>query len=66
MTNPVAEVIAIRNYSGLRGVRILCPFCGRTELQPWPASRKEPGTFPAHCQRGDYVIETPTTKGTPA
>jgi hypothetical protein len=40
---PAAEIIAVRNYRGLRGVRILCPYCGQPELHLWPFSMREPG-----------------------
>ena len=63
---PAAEVIAVHNYGGgLRTIRCMCPYCGRTELHPWPATNPEPGTYTAECGRGDYTIQTPTTKGTP-
>jgi hypothetical protein len=59
VTIPTAEIIAIRNYRGLRAIRCLCPYCGRTDLHPWPASHETPGVYTAPCGRGDYRIEAP-------
>ena len=56
---PAAEVIAERRYGGLRTARILCPFCGRTHLHPWPSHTSSPYT--AHCGQGVYTLSTPTT-----
>jgi hypothetical protein len=50
---PAAEVIAVHNYSGLRTIRALCPYCGQTHLHPSPATNPEPGVFTAACGRGD-------------
>jgi hypothetical protein len=51
---PVAEVIARHNLHGLRAVRILCPYCGRTHMHP-----AEPGPHEALCHRGTYTITSP-------
>jgi len=55
---PVAEVIGERTYGGLRTARILCPYCERTHLHPWPAGATT-APYSAHCGRGAYTIGTP-------
>jgi hypothetical protein len=53
---PAAELIAERFYGGIRTARVICPFCGRTHLHPWPADAATPHV--AHCNRGLYTIGT--------
>jgi hypothetical protein len=60
---PVAEVIAVHRYRGLRAIRVLCPLCGRTHLHAWPDGHPQPAVVTADCQRGDYRIQA--EKGTP-
>ena len=57
---PAAEIIAERCYGGRRTARILCPYCGRTHLHPWPADTTT--LYTGHCERGSYTIGSPTRK----
>jgi hypothetical protein len=34
-----AETIGHHTFGSIHTVRILCPFCGRTHVHPWPARR---------------------------
>jgi hypothetical protein len=51
---PAAEIIAERTYGGLRTARVLCTFCGRTHLHPYPADTST--AVAAHCGGGLYTI----------
>lgn len=59
---PVAEIIAIRDYRDVKAIRCLCPYCGRTELHPWPDNHPQPGVVTATCGIGAYRVQT-LTKG---
>jgi hypothetical protein len=61
MTEPIpaAEVIAERRYGGLRTARVMCPYCQRTHLHPWPTEPTSP--YAGHCGQGTYTIGTEIT-----